>query len=299
MDLPSISSNWTLWSISMISGFEGWAVGGDLSRQDTVVAVILHYDGSSWNKVYPDYNGENFPGILVSVSFGASNEGWAVGNAYIFNGIIPVKTGILLLYKDEKWTIVSSPVYNGLNYDCGYYNICFNTKTDGWLSGYDDSFSVQAELYHFRTDRWVFETSLAAGDYYHIQRIVYDNNGGVWGVGQDQLMIGNLPPAGLVIQYTPDGWMALPKFSNPKFPVEFYGIAVIDENNIWIGGGNQYMYLLWFNDNKWHQVKLKEEKGAIRDIVFTSDSEGWAAGVDYTDGYRNGKGIIYHYKKEK
>jgi len=295
MSLPEVSSNWSLMGIDMISDYEGWAVGGDFSLQDTVRAVILHYNGTNWEKVYPDYNGKNYYCLLNSVSFGASEEGWAVGNTFFNPSGSFVKSGVVLRFRDNEWAGVSSPVNNGYYADCGYYNVVFDSKTDGWFSGYDDVFDVQANLYHFRSSSWLLETSLAAGDYYHIQRIVYDKDGGVWGVGQDQIQISNLAPVGLVIEYTPDGWMALPKFSDPGVPVEFYGIAPIDKNNIWVGGGNSNMYLLWYNGEQWHQVNLEEKQGVIIDIIFPSSEKGWAIGIDYTHGFDDGRGIIYHY----
>jgi len=299
MTLPEVSSHWCLLGVDIVSEYEGWAVGGDLSNSDSVKAVILHYNGVKWNKIYPKGNDEDFQGLLVSVSFGASDEGWTVGNRYVdLGGGYYVKSGMIAKYDDNKWELKSSPVFNGYAIDCGYYSVCFQSRTEGWVSGFNDGFTVQAQLFHERGSGWLLETSLAAGDFYHIQRIVYDSDGGVWGVGQDQIQISNLPPVGMVIQYTPDGWMSLPKFSDPDVPVEFYGIAPLDENNIWVGGGNRNLYLLWFNGEQWHQVKLNEEYGAIRDIIFTSKTEGWAAGIDFTRGYRDGRGIIYYYNEE-
>ena len=297
VQLPQFSLSWSLNSICMVSESEGWAVGGDYQNSTEVRAVILHYENDFWKRVYPDLEGSNFSYTLASVSFGSPDDGWAVGNKDTTINFSEVNTGILLHYKDGIWQEESSPITNHLIKDCGYYDICFYRPDIGWLSGYDDSYEVKSMIYHYDGKRWTNRTDLSVGYFYHINRLVLDKYGYPWGAGQDEMQWGSRVPSGFIIQYSSDGWVALPQIKEQEGLVEFYAVAPLSINDIWVGGSRQSMHLFWFHDNLWHQVNLQEKFGSIRDIVFTSENNGWAAGIDYTNGFDKGRGIIYRYTK--
>jgi hypothetical protein len=62
----------SLASISMVSADEGWAVG----RQGAV-AIIVHYQGGKWSRVY-ESSGYSEP--LSSIDMLSASEGWSVGS---------------------------------------------------------------------------------------------------------------------------------------------------------------------------------------------------------------------------
>lgn len=97
-----------LYSVSMVSEIEGWAVGGI-----GTTPLILHYSGGSWTQVTSP------PGsyILRAVFMLNSGNGWAVGD-----------NGIILQYSGS-WGIVSSPTTKNLR---GLYML---GQSDGWAVG--------------------------------------------------------------------------------------------------------------------------------------------------------------------
>ena len=88
------ASTTDLYSVSMVSSSEGWAVGGLGSSP-----AILHYTGGSWVQIpAPPANG-----ILRSVFMVDGSDGWAVGD-----------NGVILRYSGGSWGSVSSPTANTL-----------------------------------------------------------------------------------------------------------------------------------------------------------------------------------------
>jgi photosystem II stability/assembly factor-like uncharacterized protein len=98
-----------LYSVSMITGTDGWAVGGIGTSP-----LILHYSGGSWTQVASP------PGsyVLRSVFMLNSAEGWAVGD-----------NGLILHYSGGAWGIVSSPTTSNLR------SVFMLGQTDGWAVG--------------------------------------------------------------------------------------------------------------------------------------------------------------------
>lgn len=98
-----------LYSVSMVSPSEGWAVGGFGS-----IPAILHYNGGTWVQTpAPPVNG-----ILRSVFMVDGSNGWAVGD-----------NGAILRYAGGSWGSVSTPTTNTLR------NIFMVSAGDGWAVG--------------------------------------------------------------------------------------------------------------------------------------------------------------------
>jgi photosystem II stability/assembly factor-like uncharacterized protein len=97
-----------LYSVSMVSPSEGWAVGGSGSSPE-----ILHYNGGTWMQTpAPPVNG-----ILRSVFMVDGSNGWAVGD-----------NGAILRYSGS-WGSVSAPTTNTLR------SIFMVSAGDGWAVG--------------------------------------------------------------------------------------------------------------------------------------------------------------------
>jgi len=98
-----------LYSVSLTSPSDGWAVGGLGSSP-----LILHYSGGAWTQVAAPQGGY----VLRSVFMVNSGEGWAVGDG-----------GRILHLSGSSWGIVSSPVTNTLR------SLFMVGQNDGWAAG--------------------------------------------------------------------------------------------------------------------------------------------------------------------
>jgi photosystem II stability/assembly factor-like uncharacterized protein len=98
-----------LYSVSMDSRSDGWAVGGVGNSP-----ALLHYNGGAWTQVpAPSVNG-----ILRSVFLVDGSNGWAVGD-----------NGAILRYDGGAWGSVSSPTPNTLR------SVFMTDAGDGWAVG--------------------------------------------------------------------------------------------------------------------------------------------------------------------
>ena len=112
-----------LFSVSMVSTSEGWAVGGI-----GTTPVILHYTGGIWTQVPTP----PITGLLHSVFMVDSNTGWAVGD-----------NGAILQYSSGTWAQVSSPTTNSLR------SVFMFDSSDGWAVG------VSGTILRYQSGLWI------------------------------------------------------------------------------------------------------------------------------------------------
>jgi len=144
---PGLSSDANLTSIFMLSPTSGWAVGGISTPGITDGPVIIYWDGTKWSPVAtPSIPGGITPtghtsGILKSVYFAASDNGWAVGypgklvaNILHWDGVAwnpvttspallgeipPILTSVYMTSETNGWIVGASPDFKSSTYYSG------------------------------------------------------------------------------------------------------------------------------------------------------------------------------------
>ncbi len=114
---PTLSKNFEISSISMVSPTDGWVVGGD-SISDTAPPspALFHYDGSQWRHVGNPI-GLAGVGEYIAVSMDSATDGWAIAD------------GVLLHFTSAGWAVAPASIPGGLN------GIFMRSASDGWATG--------------------------------------------------------------------------------------------------------------------------------------------------------------------
>jgi len=128
----------SLFTISMVSFDEGWALGARTVDQNgssvdsTPVTVLLHDHGGTWTAMSLP-----LPYSLLDISMVSSTDGWAVG-----------LHGLILHYNGQGWSKVKSPTSEGL------LSIKMVSATDGWASGATTAKGEPALILHYDGHSW-------------------------------------------------------------------------------------------------------------------------------------------------
>jgi hypothetical protein len=133
-----------LWSVDMVSGIDGWAVGE--------YGTIIRWDGSSWSVEASAGN------ILWSVDMVSASDGWAVGD-----------DGTIVHWDGSRWSTVTSPTINIL------HSVDMVSAIDGWAVGWGGT------IIRWDGSSWSLETS-PIDDTLHSVDMVSPNDG--WAVGE-------------------------------------------------------------------------------------------------------------------
>jgi photosystem II stability/assembly factor-like uncharacterized protein len=130
---------YTLYSVNMLSGMEGWAVGEK--------GVTLHWTGSAWSQV-------SSPTVcdLRSVSMISADDVWAVGGGGYFCS--SQSTPVILHWNGSVWNEVSSPVSQRLN------SVTMISADEGWAVGEGGTI-----LHYTSTDKLVRVVGVWTADY--------------------------------------------------------------------------------------------------------------------------------------
>jgi hypothetical protein len=178
-----------LYSISMVSADEGWAVGYGPDFQGISNSVILHYKGGRWSI----YGSPMFEASFNQVDMLSPTDGWMVGESNI--SVPGQQASMILHYNGIRWTPVQAPsvhaIYsldmlsatNGwavapgqgtiLHYDGQQWSIfqqvsqidalSMDSASDGWAVGYSPTLSAGTLFWHYNGQRWVQSWTLTSG----------------------------------------------------------------------------------------------------------------------------------------
>ncbi len=134
--LPSGALAGELSGVVALSATDAWAVGDYTASDHTNRALIVHWDGTSWNVVSsPDEWGE-----LLGVAAVGAQDVRAVG--YHFTGSEgSVQTGIIERWNGAEWSVVESPMPQGAAHSNlagiaadgagGYWAVGLSSNADG------------------------------------------------------------------------------------------------------------------------------------------------------------------------
>ncbi len=170
-----------LWSVSMVSSTDVWAVGQNSAGQ----GVFWHWSGvpglgGGWNLPQPPVSGPVYSVFMVSAS-----EGWAVGSG-----------GAIYHYTGGSWNIVQSPVTSSLR------AVFMISGTEGWAVG-DGGVVI-----HYSSGTWSGPVSPGTTAQNLVSVFIVSSGEG-WAFGL----------AGNILHYSGGSWTALPPNLVPTSPV--------------------------------------------------------------------------------
>jgi hypothetical protein len=194
---------------------DGWVVGTD--------GVVVHFDGTNYGTVTsPTFN--NF----TSISFGPPltgpidpNDGWAVGNASLYDGVLPNEPTIYH-WNGFQWTKgVTIGTTNNLN------SVFMINSGDVWTVGGGPRATASCSgplcpvILHFTGGSWNTITP-PPGNYLLKSIFMVSSNEG-WAVGEQ---VASPYPIGIILHYTVSGgvgtWAIFPA---PSSPAAIHGLA--------------------------------------------------------------------------
>jgi len=128
-------SSGTLYSVSMDSPDDGWAVGAyedDCTSYGSVEGTLMHWNGSAW-----DWGTDSVDNISFrSVAMLSATDGWAVGYQCIRTKLnnIPMANGesVIMHWDGSSWNVVNNDApftIDTLN------SVAMLSATDGWAVG--------------------------------------------------------------------------------------------------------------------------------------------------------------------
>jgi hypothetical protein len=292
-DLPNVSSNWELTSISFTSANDVWAVGVDFSSGSRK-GIMLHLAKGLWTIVTPPYVSLDWG--LNDIFFGSSSEGWAVGADYSSH------KGILLHFKGGVWT---SYVPSNLSLDWGLSGIHMISVNDGWAVGVDHT-NGRGVLLHYERDpanksttnrTYIWQIVLPPqinGDWELSEIDFSQASEGVagegWAVG-----VNHANKRGAMLHFVNSNWAEVipPSVSSDW---ELNSVHFLSNTAGWVAGidhANKQGVSLQFDKGLWTVSSLPTvssdwDLGSIR---FLNVSTGWAVGTDFV----NKKGAILRF----
>ncbi|MBI9038736.1 MAG: hypothetical protein JEY97_11435 [Bacteroidales bacterium] len=317
VQLPDVSNDWTIESISFPSSDKGWAVGSSRfgKRADlTLEGVILKYHKGKWENITPPVVSSNW--FLSAVCFVSNDEGWAAG------GDIENNKGVILHYKNGNWTQDKVPTTYAYLDEKGWSvdDLSFLNDSEGWaVGGTLQRKGKGGVILHYKNGIWSPEGDKELLKGHVLSCVDAVSAGDVWVGGQNEgkkfnsrdVMVGSTSFS------RPWGSFELHSdksvFVKVKQPVFLKNVIrnkyyFFGPDNGWCVGifpttppnAKEMNYegrLLQWNGSKWKNIKLdyNSKWWYLEAIDFSSEKNGWIVGYDV----KKKKGVLAEYKKGK
>ena len=287
--------------ISMVSTHDGWAVGYESEVNGWPIgSVLLHWDGSAWNRVTSPTNNPLFAVKMIS-----ANNGWVVG-----------RFGQKLHWDGSTWSDFPCEEYC---VDLG--SIDFSSANDGWAVGFDNS--------NGKIERWDGSTwssfldsspnsffrsvsAISASDAWIVGRYPsspIDNDmlkahwdGSLWTVTITKQ--GHFGLVGVDMLSSSEGWAVGTndmchytgswECHGTAYPI-LVSLEMLSANDVWVVGGTNSIrseslgLIIHWDGNTWTVIDNPSNQ-TLQSIDMLSANEGWAVGWN---------GAILHYTNNK
>jgi hypothetical protein len=286
-----------LFSVSMSSAADGWAVGAT----DAGKLLVLHYTGGAWQTVQlPGIGYDGIDTLGTRVRMNSSGEGWMLIDAgKTHTG--PQTTGsvyTLLHFQGGAWTPVP------LTFDSGgkfiFTDIAAGSADDCWLVGYNPNTGGDFAVAHYHNGIWSWWSGQQLGlgtTFPTIYAVTLTSSSDVWIGGSYPITNANGDgTAPLVLHFDGTRWTR-EKVSNYVWPDsnnhDIFAIAAQSPTEVWaftnvptlfgatITPTPQPNYPMAHYDNGvWTWTPLSDPLlvtvGSIYAVAFVSDTEGFA-----------------------
>jgi hypothetical protein len=164
-------SDYTLSSVSAVSGADAWAVGSYSQRGRTFIYGV-HWNGHSWART----SLPSIRGTLSSVSARSAGDVWAVGQASWH------RSSLILHWNGKRWSQVASPspgqVFTSLS------GVAAVSATDAWAVGVaDDDSGAQALILRWNGTSWSESALGGLGSVSSLAAVSAASSSSAWAVG--------------------------------------------------------------------------------------------------------------------
>jgi photosystem II stability/assembly factor-like uncharacterized protein len=268
-----------LYSITMTSAREGWAVGSSVlppGADGITFPLLLHYTGGKWVEV------DLQNAALSSIYLRSANDGWAIGQVFAANG---VGSAEIFHYDGHNWT----PVFNPGTFSVAPGGIFGAPGGNLWVTGIDTSVTVgdgedgndHIALLHYDGTRWSkVDPHIANGRLYSFAFTSAEDG---WAVGMLPNTDQHRPSEvdGLLMRYHNGVWEQQPLLKDPFGSSSFSlnGVAMLSPQEGWAVGNEGVM--LHYVNGVWERAPSPTSEDLLL-VTFASASEGWAIGANGT-----------------
>ena len=293
VDAPAIGNDAYLFGVHFPSPDKGWAVGWDRSDNEDK-GILLQYENGQWASIHLSHPPLNGGWLLTGAHFTSENEGWVVGQQkFTF-------AGLLLHYSNGTWSYDSTlPAFSD---DWWLWKVHFTSPDEGWAVGGNGHESTGVLLHYSKfggaQPRWDYVVPPNLGDVmWTLLGVHFTSKDEGWAVGR--IMYSQNNP-GVLLHYLDGHWVSVtpPEVSNlwdlwaVHFPSPDLGWAVGTDYVNGRGVLLRYQKCQFSPcQTEWESILPPPNVSKLHGVHFTSEDEGWAVGVDNT----NGRGVLLHY----
>jgi hypothetical protein len=277
----TIPPNSKLYTISMVSANDGWAIGFTINGS-AIGSFFLHYHNCLWSKFGETYNGM----ALKSISMDTATDGWAVGYTQTpaGNGGENIGRQVALHYAGGVWREVSIPAFVGSHYVGLNPIVHMLSPQSGWMAvSLLSSTNSSLIILRYQQGAWIKMASppMQASDYLSLAAISPDEcflQGGIANNTTD-----------VIAHYVRGTWTTWTASSD----VILSNITATQTGQVWAFGSQRFgndplhplseqPYLLRFDGQMWRTVPMSlapnvnASKSSAGDfLVMISATEGW------------------------
>ena len=138
------TGNNDLWSITVVTPEDIWAVGDYFLYGQGYQPLTLHWDGTAWTQVPCPYFGRpSYDNHLFAVAAAANDDVWAVGTYNTTDG-----KALIIHWDGDQWSLMDSPAVGNQE----LLGIAVRTPSDVWTVGYNNSGESLVE--HWDGSQW-------------------------------------------------------------------------------------------------------------------------------------------------
>ncbi|MHB8600477.1 MAG: hypothetical protein ACYDER_27170, partial [Ktedonobacteraceae bacterium] len=257
-----------LYAVAAVSTSDVWAVGDSQTIHGPGVALIEHWDGTSWQVVASPV----VDGILLSIAAVSATDVWAVGADV---------TGPLIDHWDGSiWQVVASPsVVEGI-----LSGISAQSATDIWAVGGQAGDKTLTE--HWDGTSWQVVASANVPDNTSLLNSVSAVSASdVWAVGSHTGHGGHALPYTLIEHWDGQHWQIVSSPNVGGFS-PLNGVAALSSQDVWAVGqlGDSTLNEHW-DGSRWSVVS-PTLNGVTYSVVALTPTDIWAVGdayVNFTD----------------
>jgi hypothetical protein len=270
-----IGAQFTLNTVSAISGSDIWAVG------DNSHTLAEHWNGTQW-RILSTPNAGIGDNVLNGVSGSASTDVWEVGY-YTFG---TWKRTLIEHWNGARWSIVPSPNsqkrINELN------GVDAISPSNVWAVGRATSGALDQTtlILHWDGTRWTIIPSPSPGtaQLNALYGVAANSANDVWAVGS--FTNSGEYAQTLTIHWDGTSWRVIPSANVPGSNNELYGVVALGPNNMWAVGywgnaasGFSTLVEHW-NGSTWSVVSSPNPQGDnfLSAVSGTAANDIWAVG---------------------
>ncbi|MDY7077432.1 MAG: YCF48-related protein [Chloroflexota bacterium] len=254
----------TLYSVAMVSADDGWAAGEG--------GTILHWNGYSWDEVASPTTQ-----TLHSVTMTSSGDVWIVGGELYFTG--DTAGGIILRWDGASWSVQEVQYY--------LYSIAMVSPDDGWIGGYEEYHDFDPPFAGYENTVMLERDDVTWGVHtlwpdlwLRICSIAMISADAGWAVGYS---VSPDPGSGIIKRWDGESWQPV---ANPTSN-GLLSVDIVSASNGWAVG--RAGSIIHWDGTSWQSVASPTSRDLFS-VAMVSADDGWAVGGTWRED-----GVILRY----